>query len=188
MTVREAVTVVARALTDELVVGTTGFISRDACAANDRPGNFYMIGSMGLAPAIGLGLAAARPSRRVVVFDGDGALLMALGTLAMVAQQRPRNFYHLVFDNEVYASTGHQPTHSRDVALDAVAKASGYPRVTRVDSLPALTVTLTPWLAEPGPAFLLVKCAQDAAKPSGRIPHDPPVITQRVRQAAGASA
>ncbi|MBI4226703.1 MAG: sulfopyruvate decarboxylase subunit beta [Candidatus Omnitrophica bacterium] len=188
MTVREAVAAVTRALTDELVVCTTGFISRDACAAADRPGNFYMIGSMGLAPAIGLGLAVTRPSRRVVVFDGDGALLMALGTLAMAAQWKPKNFYHVVFDNEAYASTGHQPTPTREVALDAVAAASGYARVARVESVPALTEALAPWLAAPGPAFLLVKCARDAAAPSGRIPHAPPAITQRVMQAAGASA
>lgn len=185
MIVRDAVAAVTQALTDrDLAVCTTGFISRDACAASDRPGNFYMIGSMGLAPSIGLGLAVARPSRRVVVFDGDGALLMALGTLAMASQLKPANFYHVVFDNEVYASTGNQPTHTREVALDQVAKASGYFNVARVDSLGALNDLLTTWLAEPGPAFLLVKCARDTAKPSGRIPHDPPAITQRVAAAA----
>lgn len=184
MTTREAVAAVTRALTDELVVCTTGYISRDACAVQDRPENFYMIGSMGLAPAIGLGLAVTRPRRRVVVFDGDGALLMALGTLAMTAQLKPANFYHVVFDNEAYASTGNQPTHAREVALDAVARASGYPRVERVDNEPALSNTLRPWLAGPGPAFLLVKCAPTMTPPAGRISHEPPVITQRVMEAA----
>ena len=179
MTSREAVTAVAKALTDQLVVCTTGFISRDACAAADRPGNFYMIGSMGLAPAIGLGLAVTRPSRRVVVFDGDGALLMALGTLAMTVQLKPANFYHVVFDNGAYASTGNQPTPARDVALDAVATAAGYPRVVRVEEERALAAALAPWLAGPGPAFLLVKCAPSATPPAGRIPHEPPAITER---------
>ena len=184
MTVREAVAIVTRALTNELVVCTTGYISRDACGAHDRPGNFYMIGSMGLAPAIGLGLAVTQPSRRVVVFDGDGALLMALGTLAMTTQLKPANFYHLVFDNGAYASTGNQPTPAREVALDVVAKAAGYPRAARVEDDRALASTLKTWWSEPGPAFLLVQCARDAAAPSGRILHEPPAITRRVMAAA----
>ena len=185
MTTREALQVLIGRLTDELVIHTTGYICRDSCAVQDRPGNFYMIGSMGVAPAIALGLARQRPGRRVVVFDGDGALLMGLGTLAMIATDQPENLYHVLFDNEVYASTGHQPTHARRVPLDAVARASGYPRVDRVTTREALETTVAAWFARPGPAFLLVKCRDlPGARPSPRIARDPPAITQRVCEAA----
>jgi len=184
MTSREALRVIIQRLTDELVIHTTGYLCRDSCAVQDRPGNFYMIGSMGIAPAIGLGLALARPRRRVVVFDGDGALLMGLGTLAMASTIQPANFYHVVFDNEAYASTGHQPTHSRYVALDAVATASGYRWVARVTAEDQLNAMFQSMMTEPGPAFLLVKCEDVPAAPSPRIPHEPPVITRRLMEAA----
>ena len=184
MTTSDALTRIIPRLTDELVIHTTGHICRDSCAIQDRPGNFYMIGSMGLAPAIALGLARARPQRRVVVFDGDGALLMGLGTLAMVATERPENFYHIVFDNEAYASTGYQPTHARQVALDEIARASGYPRGARATTLEALESALSSWFDEPGPALLLVKCQDRPATTSPRIPHTPAAITQRLCAAA----
>lgn len=186
MTTREALAQLIPQLTDEVVIHTTGYLCRDSCAVQDRPGNFYMIGSMGLASAIGLGIAVTRPSRRVVVFDGDGALLMGLGTLAMAAAMRPANFYHLVFDNEAYASTGRQPTHSREVALDAIAKAAGYRTVRRVAASADVVEAYRALAAEPGPGFLLIKCVSDAATPSPRIPHEPPVITRRVMAAARA--
>ena len=186
MTTREVIAAVVRELTDELVICTTGFISRDTCAVKDRPGQFYMIGSMGLAPSIGLGLAVARPRRRVVVFDGDGALLMALGTLAMVADLQPENFYHLVFDNEAYASTGCQRTLSGRIALDAMAAAAGYRHVTRVPGADDPAAAYRALLREPGPGFLLVKCTADGKAPSLRIPHEPPEITRRVAAAAAA--
>ena len=186
MTTPEALGRIVPQLTDELVVHTTGYVCRDSCALQDRPENFYMIGSMGLAASIGLGLAQARPSRQVVVFDGDGALLMGLGTLAMASTMGLANFYHVVFDNEAYASTGHQPTHSRVVALDALVRASGYRWVALADSPAAVTEQFRAMRAETGPAFLLVKCVDRAGIPSPRIPHEPPAITRRLMKAAAA--
>ena len=184
MTTPEALGQIVPQLTDELVIHTTGYVCRDSCALQDRPGNFYMIGSMGLASSIGLGLAQAQPARRVVVFDGDGALLMGLGTLAMASTMSLNNFYHVVFDNEAYASTGYQPTHSRTIALDALARASGYRWVARADSPAAVAEQFRAMRASAGPAFLLVKCVERAGAPSSRIPHAPPAITQRVMAAA----
>jgi len=129
-------------LTDELVVVCNGFLSREVFALRDRPENFYMIGSMGQAPAIGLGLALAQPRRKVVVLDGDGNVLMALGTLATVGALAPKNFVHIVFDNEVYGSTGNQPTLSRTVRLEQMAKAAGYRNVERVRELVAVVEEL----------------------------------------------
>jgi phosphonopyruvate decarboxylase len=86
---------------------------------------------MGCASSFGLGLAWARPHRKVVVLDGDGAALMRLGALATVSYERPKNLVHVLLDNEVHDSTGGQATVSNSVDLAAVAAACGYPRVLR---------------------------------------------------------
>src|SRR5206468_322527 len=121
-----AIKATVTALGDELLVCANGYPSREACAIADRPQNFYMIGSMGLAGPIGLGVALGRPDRRTVVLDGDGNVLMSLGALTNVAALAPRNFIHCVFDNEVYGSTGNQASPSRHARLDAIAAAAGY--------------------------------------------------------------
>ncbi|MGH9805112.1 MAG: thiamine pyrophosphate-dependent enzyme [Candidatus Acidiferrales bacterium] len=105
---------------DELVVATTGMISRELFVARDRPENFYMCGSMGCALGIGLGVALANPSRRVVVLDGDGAALMSLGSLALARHLRLMNLEHIILDNGSYASTGDQPTCSAAVDFSQV--------------------------------------------------------------------
>ena len=87
---------------NDLSLFTTGMISREAHAAFDRSSNFYMIGSMGLLSAIGLGLALNRPDRRVVVVEGDGSALMSLGSFPLVATEAPSNYTHVVLDNESY--------------------------------------------------------------------------------------
>ena len=104
MTTADALAILAPHLADEVCVASNGFMSRAAFGARDRDTSFYMIGSMGLASSIGLGIARAQPSRRVLVFDGDGNVLMNLGTLATVAAAAPRNFLHLCFDNSAHAS------------------------------------------------------------------------------------
>ena len=128
MKLSEAIEILAPQIGNAAVVMANGYISRAGHALCERSGNFYMIGSMGLASSIGLGIALARPRRKVVVFDGDGNVLMNLGGLATIAARRPNDFHHLVFDNEAYASTGNQPTLSSAVDLDALARAAGYAR------------------------------------------------------------
>ena len=91
-----------------------------------------MVGSMGCASSFGLGLAWARPNRRVVVLDGDGALLMRLGALATLGYERPTNLVHVLLDNEAHESTGGQSTVSHSVDLAGVARACGYPTVAKV--------------------------------------------------------
>ena len=170
-------------LTDELVVVCNGFPSREAYTQHDRPENFYMIGSMGLAPAIGLGVALAQPRRKVVVLDGDGNVLMALGTLATVGALQPKNFVHIVFDNEVYGSTGNQPTISRTVRLEQVAKAAGYKNVKRVRELDDAVYEAKTMLKEDGPSLLLVKVSE-LADDVGRVEIEPAAMTERFRKAA----
>jgi phosphonopyruvate decarboxylase len=171
-----------KALDREPVVHANGYIARESFALGDRPQNFYMIGSMGQASAIGLGLALARPRPRAptVVFDGDGNLLMNLGALAMIAARQPAGLVHVVFDNEVYGSTGNQVSPSRRVRLDALAAAAGYRTAVAVAEPGDVSDAVRAALASDGPHFVLVKVtAEEAAVP--RIPLPPPVIRDRFR-------
>ena len=186
MTLRDALGLIVPHLGDEVCVHANGFLSRAAFGARDRDTSFYMIGSMGLASSIGLGIALARPDRRVIVFDGDGNVLMNVGTLATIATTAPANLLHLCFDNAAHASTGGQPTISDRVALDDLARAAGYRWAGRVESLEALAAVLPEFLARAGPAFLLVRIALGPPGPPGpRIPWTPPQMTDRLRRALG---
>lgn len=178
----DAIAAVLARVDDALVVTANGWISREACALHDRHENFYMLGSMGLASSIGLGLALTNPERRVIVLDGDGNLLMALGALAMIAEQHPPNFVHVVLDNEIYGSTGGQRSLSRDVELDAVARAAGYAHVRRVEGV-LDTDVIEEMMAAHGPVFLLIKIAPLADGDAPRVPYQPEQIAERFRKA-----
>jgi thiamine pyrophosphate-dependent acetolactate synthase large subunit-like protein len=111
---------------DEAVIGGIGNTNFDLWAAGQRPQNFYMLGSMGLAIPIALGVAIAQPKRHVVALEGDGSLLMQLGCLSTVAVQKPKNLTIVVWDNGIYQITGGQPTASAStVDLVAAARACG---------------------------------------------------------------
>jgi len=119
-----------------LVVGNIGFPSRELHAVDDRPDNFYMLGSMGLASSIGLGIALAQPERRVIALDGDGSVLMNMGSLATIASQQPENYLLVIIDNGSYGSTGDQPTAtSQKTDLARVAKGAGIQNVHMIDIL-----------------------------------------------------
>jgi thiamine pyrophosphate-dependent acetolactate synthase large subunit-like protein len=169
-------------LTDQPVIVCNGFPSREAYHLGDRPTMFYMIGSMGSAPAIGLGVALAKPSQKIIVLDGDGNVLMGMGTLATVGALKLKNFLHVVLDNEVYGSTGNQPTLSRQVRIEQVAKAAGYAHVERVHEREDIVYEFKDLLAKDGPSMLLIKVTENA-EDVGRIALDPPVITERFREA-----
>ena len=169
-------------LADEPVIVCNGFPSREAQKIRDRPGTFYMIGSMGVAASIGLGLALAKPDQRVVVFDGDGNVLMGMGTLATIGALRPKNLTHVVFDNEVYGTTGNQPSYSRVVRLDQVAKAAGYATVERVWEREDIMYEFKHMLANDGPHCLLIK-VNEQIEDADRVELDPSEITKRFRAA-----
>lgn len=115
---------VARLHHDEAVIGGIGYTNFDLWAAGRRPQNFYMLGSMGLAFPIALGVALAQPKRRVFALEGDGSLLMQMGCLSTIATLRPDNLTMIVMDNGVYQITGAQPTPAA-AASDLVAVAIG---------------------------------------------------------------
>jgi len=117
---------VAQLRHDEAVVAGIGNANFDLWASGRRPQNFYMLGSMGLAIPIALGVAIAQPQRHVIALEGDGSLLMQLGCLATVAMRKPANLTMIVWDNGLYQITGGQPTASASTAdLVAIAKGSG---------------------------------------------------------------
>jgi phosphonopyruvate decarboxylase len=111
---------------NSVVIATTGFTGRELFALDDRPNQLYMVGSMGCASALGLGLAQARPDLQIVIVEGDGAALMRMGNFASVGTYAGDNLLHIVLDNEVHDSTGAQATVSAGVSFAGIAKACGY--------------------------------------------------------------
>ena len=165
----------------DLVLSTTGMISREVFMTKDRPENFYMIGSMGLLSSFGLGLALLSPQQRVFVLEGDGSALMSLGTLALIATEHPSNLVHIVLDNEAYESTGAQPSISSKVDLGDVAKSCGYRYVARVDQVEGLHDALVECDIGHGPHLILVKASIAPVEGIPRVSYSPTDIRDRFR-------
>ncbi|MBM4241618.1 MAG: sulfopyruvate decarboxylase subunit beta [Euryarchaeota archaeon] len=121
----EAIKRIAEQLNDELVICNIGFPSRELYHVKDSPTHFYMLGSMGMASSIGLGLTLAQ-ERKVVVLDGDGSVLMNMGSLVTIYNQSPENLILVVLDNECYGSTGSQCSYAKTVDLLELAKSVGF--------------------------------------------------------------
>ena len=126
--------------------------------------------AMGGHAGFALGLALARPDRKIVLFDSEGDILMSLGMLATIAEQMPANFYHFLLDNEVYATTGGQPVpNAKNIAYDKLALASGYPRAHAFDEIRDLARELPGILSRPGPVFVWLKVYPEVEnEPIGR--------------------
>lgn len=122
----DAICEIMENIDEELVICNIGFPSRELYEINDRSKNFYMIGSMGLASSIGLGLALANPYEDVIVIDGDGSLLMNMGSLVTVFANNPSNLTWIVIDNGAYGSTGNQDTYAQVVDLVDIARGVGF--------------------------------------------------------------
>lgn len=118
---------------EDIVLGATGFSGRELYEKIDIKGKFYMMGSMGCLASIGLGISESNPNRRVFILDGDGALLMKMGTLSTIGYYKPGNFVHILFNNGQYESTGGQKTASSVVNFSQVAKNCGYRSVLDVN-------------------------------------------------------
>ncbi len=153
--------VVASLLADRgemLVVAGLGAPAWDATAAGDHALTFPLWGAMGGAAMIGLGLALARPERRVLVITGDGEMLMGLGSLATIAVQAPANLAIAVLDNEHYGETGMQATHTaHDVDMAGMAAAAGLPVTGTVESEAGLKAAIVALRGAGGPVFYTIK-------------------------------
>ncbi len=184
MNYREAITTITELLEDQMVVCANGLISRETFTIRDRTENFYMIGSMGMASSIGLGVALSKPSRKIIILDGDGNLLMNLGSLPMIGSLQPKNLLHIVLDNEVYASTGNQPTISNVIELEEIAKSARYAYIRKVSTNEELKKEVVYTLENEGPSFLLVKISDsDEKREVGRVTHSPEQIKKRFMSA-----
>jgi sulfopyruvate decarboxylase subunit beta len=136
MTRLDALRVIYKQLEDVVVVTIMGAVAAELQSIGHRPNFFYLQHAMGLASSMGLGIALARPDRQVVVFDGDGSVLMNLGGLTTLARYRPTNLVHVVFDNESLLSVGGFPTAtSTGSDLAGIAAAAGIPRTGTVRTL-----------------------------------------------------
>ena len=166
-------------LTDEIAIHANGYICRESFNIKDRGENFYMIGSMGLASSIGLGVAVSRPDQKTIIIDGDGNVLMSMGTLAMIAAAAPKNLIHIVIDNETYESTGRQRSLSKLVSLEKVAQSAGYIHTKKVTNKSQIKGTFQELIGKDGPSFLLIKVEPSFDKSTGRVHHTPEEITFR---------
>ncbi len=155
---REVVKKLARANDDLLVISGLGSTAWDITSAGDRDLNFPLWGAMGGAISMGLGLALAQPTRRILVITGDGETLMGLGSLATVAMQEPHNLSICTFDNERYGETGMQLTHtSAKTDLADVAAACGIPFTGTIRTEDELEAALPAILGAMGPVYHVVK-------------------------------
>ncbi len=174
---------------DALVVAGLGAPAWDVTAAGDHALSFPLWGAMGGAAMVGLGLALAQPARRVLVVTGDGEMLMALGSLATVAAQAPRNLAIVVLDNERYGETGMQATHTAwGVDLAAVAAGAGLPVAETVMETAELDAAIAKVRTAPGPVFVTVKVRAETL-PLVLPPRDGAYLKDRFRTALlGAAA
>lgn len=156
-----------------VVVSTTGKISRELFEVRERLGqghghDFLTVGSMGHASQIALGIVLQKSDLKVYCFDGDGASIMHMGNMAIVASRKPRNLVHIVFNNGAHDSVGGQPTVGFSIDLPKVAKALGYAFTFSVDNATDLEKTMTDMLSLDGPVLLEVKVKKGARKDLGR--------------------
>jgi sulfopyruvate decarboxylase subunit beta len=164
----DALSAVYDHLEHRIVVTIMGAVAAELQSIGHRPNFFYLQHAMGLASSMGLGIALARPDRQVVVFDGDGSILMNLGGLTTLARYRPKNLVHVVFDNESLLSVGGFPTAtSTGTDLAAVAAAAGVPRTATVGTVEAFTTTFDAALEAGDLTTIVAKV--EAVGPSGYV-------------------
>lgn len=179
----DAIAMISNASSDKFIVAATGMISRELHASGDRLNNFYMLGSMGLNSSIGLGVAINCPQQTVIILDGDGSLLMNLGTLALIGEYAPQNIIHIVLDNGVYASTGGQPTISGNLDFEGLATSAGYRYVSSCSVPEDLLDELNCLDKHPRPIFLRIIVEPENQPGIGRVAIEPPEIKTRFMKA-----
>jgi phosphonopyruvate decarboxylase len=167
---------------DDAIVATTGKTGRELFTVADRPGNLYVVGGMGTASAIGLGIAHALPRQRVIVLDGDGAALMKMGTIATIGHHQPERLMHIILDNEAHDSTGGQSTVSSTVDFARIAAAAGYRQVFSAERGEDLDASIAEMRANRGPSLLHLKIRGGSPEKLGRPTVKPPAIKERFMQ------
>jgi phosphonopyruvate decarboxylase len=175
----EAITIIAEQLGDDaVIISTTGKISRElyeyrAATGSGHGRDFLIIGSMGHASHIALGVSLAHPAKQIYCFDGDGSVIMHMGSLGINGTRAPSNFRHIVFNNAAHDSVGGQPTCGMAIDITAIAKACGYKHIFKDFSIDELTAILPLLRERPGPSLLEVQVKKGARKDLGRPKHTP---------------
>ena len=166
----------------EAIIATTGKTGRELFTIADRPNHLYVVGGMGTASAIGLGICLGKPNQPVVVIDGDGAALMKLGALATIGYTQPANLLHIILDNEAHDSTGGQGTASPVVSFPMMAVAASYRNAVSVGKSEDLREIVKRFRKEPGPSLIHVKIRQGSPKNLGRPTVKPHEVKERFMQ------
>jgi phosphonopyruvate decarboxylase len=178
-----AAAIAAAAPREAALIASTGHIGRELFAAAERPGNLYVVGSMGCAASLALGVALEQPRRPVLALDGDGAALMRLEALAGIGHYRPPRLLHVVLDNRQHESTGGQASLAATVDFGAIAAACGYASAQRIVQPAALEAALARTLAgaaaQAGPHLLHVRVRPGHAPGLGRPTLSPVQVKQR---------
>ncbi|MFO1445079.1 phosphonopyruvate decarboxylase [Bacillus sp. Bva_UNVM-123] len=175
---------VINGLKDEKTVqlATTGKTGRELYEIEDSPNNLYMVGSMGCVSSLGVGLAFSRKDLDVVVIDGDGSLLMRMGSLATNGYYRPKNMLHILLDNETHDSTGGQSTVSHNVNFVTIAASCGYEKSFYLHSLKELEEQIQLWKKTNGLTFLYLKISKGSEPNLGRPKISPSEVKIRLRK------
>ncbi len=156
-----------------IIVSTTGKTSREIFEIREKRGqshrqDFLSVGSMGHCSSIALGIAVAKPDRKVVCIDGDGAFIMHMGNLSTVGKLNPKNFYHILMNNQVHESVGGQATSARFIDIPDLVKANGYNDVFYTDNEQELTLQINELINRAGPNFLEVLVKPGSRNDLGR--------------------
>jgi thiamine pyrophosphate-dependent acetolactate synthase large subunit-like protein len=175
---------VAKLKHDEAVIGGIGNSNFDLWNAGKRPQNFYMLGSMGLTGPIAFGVALAQPKRRVIALEGDGSILMQLGSLATIAMMKPKNLTIVVWDNRMYQITGSQKTATEVADLVEIARGAGISGSAWASDEAEFERLVQRALAEDGPWFIAARV--DGSAPSGQTPREPVIIKDNFMRGMGA--
>ena len=179
-----AIEVLADFLDDTMVVvSTTGMSSRELFMVKDRPSNLYLMGSMGHAMAVACGVAGERTDRKVVILDGDGAVIMHMGSLSTIGHYHPENLIHIVLDNEAYETTGNQDTTSTTTHFAEIAEACGYAATKFCTDEASFRAALKEGFATPGPCLIHMKINRTRTDKVPRITtkHSAPEIAENFR-------
>ena len=178
---KDAIEIVCSYAKNDIIVSANGFISRDLYSSLEKDTNFYMIGSMGLASSIGLGIALKKKSKKIFIFDGDGNILMNLGSLVTIGSLQPNNLIHLIFDNKIHESTGGQPTFANKIDISKIAKMTNY-IVFSVKTKKSLENVLKKSQKLKGPIMIHVLVTKSKER-SSRVEISPKRITTRFMSA-----
>tara|TARA_B100000686_G_scaffold317613_1_gene366566 strand:+ start:47 stop:610 length:564 start_codon:yes stop_codon:yes gene_type:complete len=177
---KDAINIIKKYIKDDPIISANGFISRELFNVFEKTSNFYMIGSMGLASSIGLGVSLKNPKKCIYIFDGDGNILMNLGSMTTIGKLKPKNLVHIIFDNQIHESTGGQYTNSKNVDLEKIAKVVNYNTFVAKDKK-ELEKIFEKNKFEDGPTLLKIKISR-STKIGKRIDIEPVEIKSRFQE------